>query len=366
MDLESPTERQPAGNRSELECIAGVRTQYFYLAPRHTSGLHQPVKPVVRRIPCPDGEDCRGQYAASCFNVEGLLVLVLDLERVDRRRFVRVCPGKIEGGNRDHPKSTVLQNGKELGQDQFLVLQVEAKLGPILLSLDRVELDRLRAVLGAHRFELENVLNRSVRRRRGPIFLGERFFVLGSKASRIIRSPALGERLPDFIAPGARERRDNPFEFRFVYFGEPLRFSRHVEVEPGLIPGTQRQVVVEHLATVTANQSRLEFPANVGRETTTGKHHEDGHTAIELILPDRDLHTLCVVTGQDRANVASNLVFRCQEELFLRHRVEDRDDLFVVVGPFGHTSFVQNGLELLPEDRDVLRWLRVGLGGEEP
>ncbi len=141
--------------------------------------------------------------------------------------------------------------------------------------------------------------------------------------------------------------------------------GRQVEVEAGLVAASQSQVVVEDLALETLHQGRLDLLPHLARELLLGQDHHDRGAPLQGILPDRDPHLVGVVAGEDGADVVADLLRRSQEELLLRHGVEDRDDLLVVVRSLLDARLVEDPLELVAEDGNLLRILRVGLGGEE-
>ena len=133
-----------------------------------------------------------------------------------------------------------------------------------------------------------------------------------------------------------------------------------------LVPLAHGQVVVENLDLVALHQRRLEFAPEGAREACARHHDHDRNPAPQRVPAHRHEHLGGVVPGQDRARIPGDLLGGREEEFLLRQRPEDRDDLLVVVLPLGRARLFEHLRKLLPQDRNVLRGLRVRLRREEP
>ena len=139
-----------------------------------------------------------------------------------------------------------------------------------------------------------------------------------------------------------------------------------MEVQPRLVSGAECQVVVEDIRLERRAERALDLPAHLAREAILGEDDHDRDPPPQGIGAKGHPDIPTVVGRQDRSNLHPDRLGRGQEQLLLRHRVEDRDELLVIVRALPDTGIHENVLELPAQDRDFLRRLGIGLRGKEP
>ena len=361
--VERGPQHLPAGHGPDLERVVRVRPQDFHLPPCHPGGLHQAVEAVVGRVPGPCGQDRLRQDGTPRFHIHPVPVRRLYIEAVDGRVVPAAAFAQFEERHGDHPESAVLKHRHEVRQDDLVLSDVhlEVALAPALRIVE--EADRLHPPFGLHRLQLGDVRDRGIRIGRSLVFRREGARVVLRNAVGLVGWPRLGEEVPHLVEPRPGEARDGGLEVPPLDFGEPIGRATQIEVQACLVPRAHGQVIVQDLGLVARHQRRLELLAECARKAAARQHDHDGDTASQRVAPHRHEDLGGVVAGQDRADVLRDLLGRGKEKLLLRQRVEDRDDLLVVVRPLRHAF--EDGPELLAQDRDVLGGLGVGLRREE-
>ncbi len=360
-------DRQPAGYRAQLERIRRIGPQHLYFAPRQAGRDDQRVHHVVARVSVADGHDRRGQERSTPFGVEHPAVGVLNGEAEDRGG--RSLSADEVRRHADDPQARVLENRHEFRQDQALDPEIELQLRIVPERPHRVlrlgERDRRQATVGVHRLQLQNVVDRVGRVRRGLVLCTEGVGIDTGEASGLVGGANALEPLTDAIGPGADQLPDRDLDVGRVDARQRLLRSE-VEVQPCLVALSQREVVVENLGLELSDQHELDRLSDLARELVLREDHHDRPATAQRILPDRDPHALGVVRGEHDLNVGADLLRGGQEELLLGERVEDRVDLLEVVRTLARPRRLDDLLQLVAQNRDVLGLFLVGLRGEQP
>ncbi len=362
--------RRPARDGSRLEGVRGVASEHVHLAPVQTGRQHEGVQPVAEHVPGAGREHRLGEALAALFHVERPSFVVLDREHVDRRAGQAVRSDLVRL-HRDDLEARVLEDRHEVRQDEPLAAQEDLQLrrpddprhrGQRAAVVDH---DRDGAPVRGHRLELGDVRDRDLRIPGGLVLPAEGLAVLPREPPGLVGRPAALQPLLQTVGPGSDQALDPPLEIGSLHRPQARDLPAHVEVQTRLDPLAERQVVVEHDPLEGLDQRGLDRAPDLTREALLGQDHHHGQATLERVFPERDPHLARAVRREDGTHVLADLRRRREEELLLGQRVEDRDDLLVVVRALADVRLGEDRGELAPQDRDVPGRLGVRLRREE-
>ena len=159
------------------------------------------------------------------------------------------------------------------------------------------------------------------------------------------------ERLPQPLLPGADHRRHGVAELRGRGRLRRPGPSRESEVEERPIPIDEGQVVVEERSPEALPEQRADLLPGLAREASRRQDDENREPAVRRLGAHAHDDVLAAHGGEDLEEIGADLGRRAGEELRLRQRVEDGDQLLVVVASGHHLLGGEDLPQHAPEDR---------------
>ena len=163
---------------------------------------------------------------------------------------------------------------------------------------------------------------------RGRLVLGGEELGVTLRKRQPARTPMLlHQPLAQPVIPRARVLGDRPLDL-FDADRPRQRWRGDVEVHPRLFP-SERELVVDHGTAQAIGEQAFDPQADLPREPIARQDRR--HPDAAAVRAQEHANALRARAGAQRANLVAELLRLQQEELGLRHRLEDRFDLAIVV-----------------------------------
>ena len=144
-----------------------------------------------------------------------------------------------------------------------------------------------------------------------------------------------------------------------------VRGCGDIEMEPGLLALSHRQVVVQQLPFVGLDERGLDVPPHFPGKLPPREDDHHVHATPERVRLRVQQDFVRTVGLEDGVDHPHEIGHRRQEQLFFRETVECADDEPVVVRPLVDLLRLENLDQLATEDRDSRRVLRERLCREQ-
>ncbi len=362
---QGPLAPEAARHRAGPEGVARVRPQDGHLTPLEPGGEDERAQAIIVRPVRLHRPERLGHSRLGVRPVHLPFGRHLHLEGVDRAGQARAGGGDVVLVGLDHPEAEVLERGHDVAQHEHAARGEDLEPGGVRPAVRR----------GLH----DHLLHAGVLERLEPLDVGHRRFhvhgglVLGREIILVAVGQlvcALGlvaalQRVGEPLLPAPHRLAHARLQGAQVQLGHLVQVRVDVEVEPGLVPLAERQVVVQQAALVGRHQLLLDLLPHLAREAVLRQDHHHVHAAGERVGARRHPHLVGPGRLHHRVDDGGQLAGGGQEELLLRHAVEDLEDQVVVVGGLRGPFRLQDLPQLAAQDRDGGGVLLVRLGGEQ-
>ena len=128
----------------------------------------------------------------------------------------------------------------------------------------------------------------------------------------------------------------------------------------------ERQIEIDQRAVERGGESVLDAPAELGGAGLARHHDQRDHVAVAQVGRDEEPHRGLALDVEDEAQLRAQFGDGRAKKFVLGKAVEGGNDFLVVVRARRGALGLQHLAQLRAQHRNVLRFFRVGLRGEQP
>ena len=303
--------------------------------------------------------------SANGIDIQLLAVVGCDPKIVDEGALFVLEP---RGNFFDNDETKMLHQRHDDRQVQLPRLAVDGDPRELLMrhrSLGRIDLvlktDDQFDVGRGETFEGHDVARYEIEGGRRGVVVGELAGPRVSKPPRFRFTHVLFELVEHAVFPVTSESDNLVLELLKILDDRCTCLYPHGEVDSRIAGLTERQPVVDRIASESLQEERLQLPSEVHIEAIPRNRHEDGHEALENIPAHEQAHRTRVLGLNEFTEHLAQRIDRHRKEVILGERLEELDDRLVVVGPFDDILDLEHLLEFAAQYGDLTCGLDVRL-----